>query len=72
MDWHGRGTAAENSDEVILEGLDGFFSHVALVLFRGDKFVGHAGGLNGGLVLHRCLVVKDLMFGDDPAALHPG
>ncbi len=63
MDWHGRGEAAENSDEVILEGVDGFFCHVALVFFWEDKFVGHAGGLDGSLVLRRCLVVNDLMFG---------
>ena len=72
MDWHGRDTANENSDEVILKGLDGFFSHVVLVFFQGDKFLRHAGGLNGGLVLHRCLAVKDLMFGDDPTVSHPG
>ena len=72
MDPHRRGAAAENSDELILEGLDGFFSHVSLVFFRGGEFVGHAGGLNDSLVLCRCLVVKDLMFGDDSATLHPG
>ncbi len=64
MDWHGRGSAAENSNEVTLEGLDGFFGHVALVFFRGDKSIGHAGGFDGRLVLHRCLAVKDLMSGD--------
>ncbi len=72
MDWHGWGAAAENSDEVMLEGLDGLFCHDALVFFQGDKSVGHAGGLDDGLVFHRCLVVEDLMFGDDPAALHLG
>ena len=49
------------SNGPVLEGLGDFFSHVELVLFRGDKFAGHAGGLNGGLVLYRCLVVEDLM-----------
>jgi hypothetical protein len=36
MDWHGWGAFAEDSDEMILEGLDGFFSHVALVFLGGD------------------------------------
>ena len=33
---HGRGTTAEDPNEMILEGLDGFFGHVALVFFRGN------------------------------------
>ncbi len=51
MDWHGGGATAEVSNEVILEGLNGFFGHIALVLIGGYKFIGHAGGFDGGLVL---------------------
>ncbi len=36
---------------MILEGLNGFFGHVALVFLGGDWFIGHAGGLDGSLVL---------------------
>ena len=33
---HRWGTTAEDSNKVILEGLNGFFSHVALVFLGGD------------------------------------
>jgi hypothetical protein len=36
MDWHGWGASAEDSNEVILEGLDSFFGHVASVFVRGN------------------------------------
>ena len=36
VDWHGWGASAEDSNEVILEGLDGFFGHVASVFVRGN------------------------------------
>jgi hypothetical protein len=51
---------------MILEGLDGFFSHIASVFLGGNFFIGYAGGLNGCLVLRCCLIVEDLMFGDEP------
>ena len=51
MDWHGGGTTAEDSNEVILEGLNGFFGHIALVFLGGYEFIDHAGGFDGGLVL---------------------
>ena len=35
MDWHGWGASAEDSDEMVLEGLDGFFRHVASVFLGG-------------------------------------
>jgi len=31
VDWHGWGASAEDSDKMVLEGLDGFFRHVASV-----------------------------------------
>jgi hypothetical protein len=46
-----RGATAEDSNEVILEGLNGFFGHIALVFLGGYKFIGHAGGFDGSLVL---------------------
>ena len=36
VDWHGRGATAEDLNKMILEGLDGFFGHVASVFFRGN------------------------------------
>jgi hypothetical protein len=36
VDWHGWGATAEDSNRVILEGLNGFFSHVALVFLGGN------------------------------------
>jgi hypothetical protein len=36
VDWHGRGATAEDLNEMILIGLDGFFGHVASVFFRGN------------------------------------
>ena len=51
VDWHGWGASAEDSDEMVLEGLYGFFRHVASVFLGGNYFIGHAGCINGGLVL---------------------
>jgi hypothetical protein len=31
VDWHGWGASAEDSDEMVLEGLYGFFCHVVSV-----------------------------------------
>ncbi len=36
VDWHGWCTSADDSDKMVLEGLDGFFRHVALVFLGGD------------------------------------
>ena len=36
VDWHGWGASAEDSDKMVLEGLDGFFGHVASVFVRGN------------------------------------
>jgi hypothetical protein len=70
VDWHGQGTTAEDPNEMILEGLNSLLCYVALMLLRGDEFVGHARSLDGDLVLRGCLVVEDLMLGDGPVALH--
>ncbi len=45
-----RGTATEDTNKVVLECLDGFFSHVALVVVRGNKFICHIGVADGLLV----------------------
>ncbi len=47
-----RGTATEDTDKVMLECLDGFFSHVALMVVRGNKFICHVRVADGLLV--RC------------------
>ncbi len=36
-----RGTATENANKVVLECLDGFFSHVASMVVQGNKFICH-------------------------------
>ncbi len=44
------GTATENTNKVVLECLDGFFGHVALMVVRGNKFIRHIGIAKGLLV----------------------
>ena len=36
VDWHGWGASTEDSDKMALEGLDGFFRHVASVFLGGN------------------------------------
>ena len=36
VDWHRWGATVEDSNKVILEGLNCFFSHVTLVFLGGD------------------------------------
>jgi hypothetical protein len=36
-----RGTATEDANKVVLECLEGFFSHVALMVVWGNKFITH-------------------------------
>ena len=40
---------------MIFECLNRPFGHVAVVVVKGNKFVGHAGCLNGRFVLRQCL-----------------
>ncbi len=42
-----RGTATEDADEVVLECMDGFFSHVASMVVQGKKFICHVRVANG-------------------------
>jgi hypothetical protein len=46
------GTATENTNKVVLECLDGFFGHVALMVVWGNKFICHIGVANGLFVCH--------------------
>ncbi len=46
------GTATEDTNKVVLECPDGFFSHVVLMVVRGNKFICHAGVANRLLVCH--------------------
>ncbi len=59
------GTPAEDADKVILESLDGLFSHVAAMVVGGNKCECHAQCANGCIVRRRFLIVQYLMFGDD-------
>ncbi len=45
-----RGTANEDANKVVLECLDGFFSHFALMVVRGNKLICHVKVTNGLLV----------------------
>ncbi len=47
-----RGTAAEDAYKVVPEFLDSFFSHVALMVIWGEKYVCHLRVADGFLV--RC------------------
>ena len=40
---HGGGAAAEDTDDVILDGLDSLFGHVSSMIVGGNKFIGHRG-----------------------------
>ena len=66
----GGGTPAEDTDEVILESLDGLLRHVATMVIGGNKFKCHAQCTNGFLVRRQFLIVQDLMFGDNACFLH--
>ncbi len=44
------GTATKDTNKVVLECLDGFFGHVALMVVQGNKFVCHIGVADGLLV----------------------
>ncbi len=45
-----RSTATEDANKVVLECLDGFFSHVALMIVGGNKFIRHVRFADGFLV----------------------
>ncbi len=64
------GTPADNANKVILESLDGLFSHVATMVVDGNKFKCHARCVNGFLICDRFLIVQYLMFGDNACFLH--
>ncbi len=53
------GTPTEDANKVILESLDGFFSHVATMVVGENKFECHAQCVNGFLVRHQFLIVQD-------------
>jgi hypothetical protein len=50
MQRESRGTATEDANKVVLECLDGFFSHVALMVVWENKFICHVGVADGLLV----------------------
>ena len=64
------GTPAEDANKMILESLDGLFSHVATMVVGGDKFECHARCANGFLVRRQFLIVQYLMFGDNACFSH--
>jgi hypothetical protein len=48
-----RGTATEDANKImVLEGHDGFFSHVASMVDRGNNFMCHVGVADGLLIHH--------------------
>jgi hypothetical protein len=65
-----RGTATEDANKVVLECLDGFVGHVALMVIRGNKCICHVRVADGLLLYRCCLVVQDLVFQDNAHLLH--
>jgi hypothetical protein len=63
-------TSAEDAYKVILESLDGLFSHVATMVIGGNKFECHARCANGFLVRRRFLIVQYLIFMNNACFLH--
>ncbi len=45
-----RGTATEDANKVVLECLDDFFRHVAVMAVQGNKFICHVRVADGLLV----------------------
>jgi hypothetical protein len=41
MDGHGGGASAEDTNEMILESLNGSFGHVTTMVIWGDQLIGH-------------------------------
>ena len=64
------GPSTEDADKVILESLDGLFSHVTTMVIRENKFECHARCANGFLVCRQFLIVQYLMFGDNACFSH--
>ncbi len=60
--------AAEDADEVCLEGLDGLFGHVATVIVRWDQLVSHFVVANFLLEIGRALIVEDVSSGGNAGA----
>ncbi len=63
MKWEMFVCAAEDADEVHLEGLDGLFGHVAMVIVRWDQLVSHFVVANCLLEIGRALIVEDVSPG---------
>jgi hypothetical protein len=72
MDGHGCSAPAEYSNEMIFEGLNGFFDHVVPVVIWGNSLICHARCPDGILVRFRCLIVEDLVLWVDALSLHSG
>ena len=62
--------ATDDSNEMILPGLDGFFSDVPLMIARRNELIRHAGVSDGLLVCSGYFAVQDLSGWDDPAGSH--
>jgi len=60
MHGESRGAAAEDANDMIFEHLNGFLGHVASVVSRGKKLVGHAQVADGCFVDLNCLIVQSL------------
>ena len=70
MHGHGGGAAAENTDNVVFDRLDGLLGHIPSMIVRGDQFIGHCSEVDFRLVRTGCLVVQDLMLWGDAASGH--
>ena len=68
MKWEILVCAAEDADEVCLEGLDGLFAHVVTVIVRWDQLVSHFVVSNCLLEIGQALIVKDVSSGGNAGA----
>jgi hypothetical protein len=67
MKWEILVCAAEDADEVRLEGLDGLFGHVATVIVQWDQLVSHFVVANCLLKIGRAFIDEDCRRGVMPA-----
>ena len=63
--------AAQNANEVIFPGLDGFFGEVAAVIIWWHELKSHVGGLDFVAIKSQNFVVEDLVLRLDALVFHP-
>ena len=65
VEWKGFGGTAEDSNKVVLPGLDSAFCQVSTVIVRRDKLIGHLCVVDLSAVGGGYFVVEDLVSWDE-------